>query len=65
MEHATWFNIVNGILYYRYENSFDAKSGQREPFYRISIREVEEKGSDADEDRKVLFAPGQFTNGWV
>lgn len=65
VEHATWFNIINGTLYYRYVNSIDSQSGQREPFYSISIKDVEEKGAAADDGRKVLFDPQQFTNGWV
>lgn len=65
VEHATWFNIVNGTLYYRYVNSLDPQSGQREPFYGISIKDIEEKGHIADENKKVLFDPQQFISGWV
>ena len=39
---ATWFNIVDSMLYYRFENYADLEAGRKEPMYRVYIGDLEE-----------------------
>ena len=65
VEHATWFNIVNGRLYYRYADGSNLEASRTEPFYSADIGELEKASDAAAVQGRRLFDPASYNTGWV
>lgn len=63
-EQATWFNIVDSVLYYRFDNYADLESGRKEPIYRIYIGDLETQES-GETQPEAIFDPSDYNQGWV
>ena len=62
---ATWFNIVDSMLYYRFENYADLEAGRKEPMYRVYIGDLEESEDPGEAERETVLSPADYNQGWV
>ncbi len=65
VERATWFNIVNGRLYYRYADDSNLEASRKEPFYSADIGELEKASDAAAVQGQRLFDTDGYNTGWV
>jgi hypothetical protein len=57
LDHATWFNIWNDTMYYRFIDANDAASNLVEPFYSVDMKELMHADNMAKVSKTIVFQP--------
>ena len=63
-DNVTWFNIIDGDIYYKYAHNDDVEFSRTQPMYRLISGDTKVIDSPRDAKRQLLFAPEDFNKGW-
>lgn len=65
VERATWFNIVNDTLYYRYVDDSNPVTGRNEPFYGFRLTNAGQDSDASEISPQRLFDTETYNYGWI
>jgi len=63
-ENVTWFNIIDGDIYYKYAHNDDVEFSRTQPMYRLIAGAEKVINAAGEGKRQLLFAPADFNKGW-
>ena len=63
-ENVTWFNIIDGDIYYKYAHNDDVEFSRTQPMYRLIAGAEKVINTAGEGKRQLLFAPADFNKGW-
>ena len=63
-DNVTWFNIIDGDIYYKYAHNDDVEFSRTQPMYRLTAGNTKVINAKGEGKRQLLFAPEEFNKGW-
>ena len=63
-DNVTWFNIIDGDIYYKYAHKDDVEFSRTQPMYRLTAGNTKVINAKGEGKRQLLFAPEDFNKGW-
>lgn len=63
-DNVTWFNIIDGDIYYKYAHNDDVEFSRTQPMYRLTAGNTKVINAKGEGKRQLLFAPEDFNKGW-
>lgn len=63
-DNVTWFNIIDGDIYYKYTHNDDVEFSRTQPMYRLTAGNTKVINAKGEGKRQLLFAPEDFNKGW-
>ena len=63
-DNVTWFNIIEGDIYYKYAHKDDVEFSRTQPMYRLTAGNTKVINAKGEGKRQLLFAPEDFNKGW-